>query len=189
MPGSVLAEKDNTFCFVGLICERKGAYESINFYLENYRSLSGSIMYVVGPESGSNESSKKYVEMCRDLVSAHNAQSQVIFTGNLEKSHVSEILWRSKALIFLSKREGMPNVVLEAMANNCMPITLGLDGVSEAMLGKGLNEKLSIPDPSTCIPSQLLDLAISDKNAYLRAKAKFSIEKVARAYKNIYAEI
>ena len=44
-----LQEKENSFCFVGLVCERKKTYESIKYFIDNYSCNTTTKMYVVGP--------------------------------------------------------------------------------------------------------------------------------------------
>lgn len=181
-------EKENIFCFVGLICERKGTYESIEYFLKNYLHLPGAIMYVIGPLEGVAESDNAYVQRCYDLVASFGAARQVVFTGNLKKKEVAHFLKKSKALLFFSKNEGMPNVVLEAMANNCAPITKGLDGVMEDLLGKELAIKL-ISEQNRPIKIDVVNEVVRLHLLRDRAINLFSIEIVAFRYNELYEEL
>jgi len=59
----------------------------------------------------------------------------VIFTGKLSKDKTYDIYKKSVALLFFSKKEGMPNVLLEAMAHNCIPIVSDIYEVSKEIIG------------------------------------------------------
>lgn len=185
LPSEVLTRKENIFSFVGLICDRKGTFESIEYYLKNYSNLPGSKMYVVGPLDGLNESDTKYVEKCYSLVSDYDAEEKVIFTGNVAKNEVQNILKICKALIFFSKNEGMPNVVLEAIGNNCLPITLGLDGVIHEIMGDVAN-KLTLKNLEQVMAIEALDSLICDSTVSAIAKSNFSIDSVGFQYQELY---
>lgn len=121
-----LEEKENAFCFVGLVCERKRTYESIKYFIDKYSQDTTSKMYVVGPYkdiSNNYEFSDEYVAKCFDLIKKYDLENRVVFTDRVSKEETQSIFKKSKALLFFSDKEGMPNVVLEAMANNCVPIT------------------------------------------------------------------
>lgn len=181
--------KENLFCFVGLVCERKATLDSIKYYLNNYRSLPGSKMYVIGPVDGLEESDFDYVERCYSLISEFNAGQEVIFTGNLSKDEVCAYLGRAKALLFFSKREGMPNVVLEAMASNCVPVTSGIDGISADLLGEELDAKITVFNKSDVISIGVIDELIESKALLKRVDENFSIGKVSEKYNFIYEEL
>lgn len=187
--GSYSTEKDNIFCFVGLVCNRKGTYESIEYYLKNYVKLPGSKLYVVGPLSGVDEVDSKYVKKCQDLVASYNASANVVFTGNVSKNDVVSFFKESKALLFFSKNEGMPNVVLEAMANNCLPITTGLDGVVNDMLGPDLSSSLVLSNHAEVVSIEKIDEIIASGQIVNQSKMFFSIDAVGSAYRALYMEL
>lgn len=186
IPELTLTVKENIFCCVGLVCERKGTYESIEFFLKNYLNLPASIMYVIGPLEGLNESNHRYVERCYSLIASYNAEDKVIFTGNLNKLEVQGYYKISKALLFFSKKEGMPNVVLEAMANNCLPITTGIDGVVKEILGCDLNDKLTLKSTDHVIDIDVIDHIVFSEAVLIRAKTNFYIQKICLKYKELY---
>ncbi|MBD3842368.1 MAG: glycosyltransferase [Campylobacterales bacterium] len=186
LPTNVLTQKENIFCFVGLICERKGAFESIEYYLKNYLVLPGSKMYVVGPLEGLNESDSSYVKKCHTLVAQYGASDSVIFTGNIPNQDVQDIFRISKALIFFSKNEGMPNVVLEAMSHNCLPITLGLDGVVIEILGGNIDSQLTLTDPRHVIDVNVMNQFIKNSDLSRIAREKFSMDSISFKYQGLY---
>lgn len=182
-------KKENIFCFVGLVCERKGAYESIKYFLKNYISLPDSKMYVIGPTNGLCESDKDYIERCLDLIKSHNAQDRVVLTGNLLKQEVQMHLNLSKALLFFSRNEGMPNVVLEAMAYNCLPITTGLDGVMERILGSYLSDYLVLDNFDSVVDVSLIDEILAKRTVANRVSEEYSITSISFLYSRLYEEL
>jgi glycosyltransferase involved in cell wall biosynthesis len=183
-----LEEKENSFCFVGLVCERKRTYESIKYFIDNYSKDETTKMYIVGPYENmkdNHEFSNQYVKKCFDLIEKNNLKDRIIFTGRVSKNETQDILKKSKALLFFSSKEGMPNVVLEAMANNCVPITSELDGVIREIFedkkqGFILDEKFE----SICVSD--IENMINKQTPYLLMKSKFSIDVVATEYLDIY---
>lgn len=182
IPKNISSVKDNVFCFVGLVCERKGTYESIEYFLRHYLSAPGSLMYVIGPVGGIKESDDNYIQKCRELIAAYEAQDRVLFLGNLAKSDVIEYLKISKALIFFSRKEGMPNVVLEAMANNCAPITTGIDGVIDELLDEDTKVNVTVRSYCEGIRLDVIDNVLATKELVHQAEKKFSIDHIARNY-------
>lgn len=180
-----LTKKENIFCFVGLVCARKRAYESIKYFLEHYAMLPGAMMYVVGPLVGDKEGNLEYVEACKDLVKNFNATEQVIFTGRVAKEEVLDFYYRSKALIFFSENEGMPNVMLEAMAHNCAPITTGIGGIAQEILG-GLGKDLIVEDPRVSVPMNTIDTLLENKRLENKIKELFSGEVISELYRRCY---
>lgn len=189
IPKSTLEKKDNLFCFVGLICDRKGAFESIKHFIDYYSNLDGALMYVLGPVDGLNESDYSYVERCYKLVEETKMSGKVIFTGKLSKDEVQKFLMLSKGLIFFSKKEGMPNVVLEAMANNCIPITTGIDGVMLELLGCHFYSLLTVNDDNKFIDIKTIDRLLSEREVQKLAFGTFSIDRISSQYNILYNEL
>jgi glycosyltransferase involved in cell wall biosynthesis len=116
------------FVYVGTVQERKG----VDLLLEAWRELrargkSGRLL-VVGPrydlEDPVDEEFRARIEQ---LISAPGMAESVVFTGTLPD--VSEHLGASDAFVFPSRREGVPNAVLEAMARGlpCVLTTFSTD--------------------------------------------------------------
>ncbi|WP_394169170.1 glycosyltransferase family 4 protein [Saccharospirillum alexandrii] len=186
LPERASLQKENSFCFVGLVCDRKQTYESIVYYLNNYSKLPNSILYIIGPTSGLKESQSQYYEKCRSLVIDCRAEEKVIFTGNVDEQDVVSYLSKSKALLFFSKYEGMPNVVLEAMANNCAPVTTGVGGVMQNILEENEYDQLTLSSLSASVSISDIDDIIASKALYFQAKKQFSLEIISNRYYELY---
>ncbi|MCT7492527.1 glycosyltransferase family 4 protein [Aliarcobacter cryaerophilus] len=190
LPSIVINKKENIFCFVGLICDRKGTYESIQYYIYNYSKLEHSKMYIIGPNTyrdGLNEFDVEYVKKCYELVASNKLENQIIFTGHLKKEQVFDYFKISKALIFLSKKEGMPNVVLEAMSHNCISITYSLDGVMEEIYDKcSVMKEMILKRNDFKINIEILNSILEKKAPFLQVYNHFNIENIAKKYKDFY---
>ena len=183
-----LEEKENCFCFVGLVCERKRTYESIKYFIDNYSHDVTTKMYIVGPYKDiedNNEFLTQYVEKCFELINKNNLQDRVIFTGRVSKQETQKIFKKSKALLFFSSKEGMPNVVLEAMANNCVPITSKLDGVIKEIFDDK-KEGFILDDNFEKVDISIIDKIIKDKKPFELVKNKFSISVIVERYDLVY---
>lgn len=184
-----LAEKENSFCFVGTVCKRKRTYESIEYFINNYSMIPGAKMYIIGPYEADNinELSNDYVNECFNLVTRYDMNDRIIFAGRVSKEQTLEYFSKSKALLFFSEKEGMPNVVLEAMANNCVPIVNEMDGVAKEIFDDSVGGFI-VDDSKPKISMDILEKLIEEEGPYLTIQ-KSSIENIAKRYNSIYDEI
>lgn len=183
-----IQEKENAFCFVGLVCERKRTLESINYFIDNYSQDETSKLYVVGPYrniKNNNEFSDDYVNSCFELIKKNKLENRVIFTDRLTKEETQTVLKKCKALLFFSDKEGMPNVVLEAMANNCVPITSEMDGVTREIFD---DKKQGFILDSTFVKVDIesIDQIIESRAAFKKIRDGFSINSISNKYIHIY---
>jgi glycosyltransferase involved in cell wall biosynthesis len=103
----------------------------------------------------------------------------------VSKEETLSIFKKCKALLFFSDKEGLPNVVLEAMSQNCVPITTGIDGVVEEILDNRVHGFI-INESYPPIDIVLIDNIIKNNKPYLNVENRFSINKIADSYINIY---
>lgn len=185
-----LTEKENSFCFVGLVCKRKRTFESIQYFIDNYSMIPETKMYVVGPYQGmdnNNEFNNEYINECFNLVANHELTDRIIFTGGVTKDQTREFFSKCKALLFFSEKEGMPNVVLEAMSNNCVPIVSEMDGVTREIFDDSVGGFI-IDTIKTKVSIDMVEKLIDLEGPYLSIK-KSSIEAIAREYNEIYSKL
>lgn len=183
-----IQEKENAFCFVGLVCERKKTYESIKYFIDNYSQDETSKMYVVGPYKNmqnNHEFSDEYVNSCFELIKNNKLENRVIFTDRVSKEETQNIFKKCKALLFFSDKEGMPNVVLESMANNCVPITSEMDGVIREIF-ENKKQGFILNDSFEKIDINLIDEFIENRISYLYVKDRFGIDVISQKYRGIY---
>lgn len=161
-----LYEKHNHFYFCGIISERKQTLKAIQVFAKEYSYLDGAKMFIIGPNKPygvGKEIDLKYMEFCKQYVEDSGLSSKIFFTGLLPQNKVFEIIRSCKALLFFSNYEGMPNVVLEAMAANCVPIISSMQGIGNDLIRDGSGFVCDNTFPN-----------IDQLNAMIRSKAPFN---------------
>jgi len=127
------------------------------------------------------------------LASKEGIESRVAFLGATED--VPGLLERSDAFILASDWEGMPNVVLEAMAAGLPVVGTAIDGTKEIV--KDGETGLLVPaDDADALAAAMNELADSvelrsrmGKAGRLRAESKYSMEKMVERYETLYTNL
>jgi len=182
-----LPEKRNYFYFCGVISKRKQTLKSIKVFAENYAHLHEAKLFVIGPEKNyglGKEVDAAYIDECRRYVSEAGLSGKVEFTGLLPQDEVLRVIRRCKALLFFSDFEGMPNVVLEAMASNCVPIISTMQGVGYELIGDGAGFVCNDVVPKI----NEIDQTILCHLPFKRAASCYSFEASADALSKIYIQ-
>lgn len=183
-----IAQKSNHFCCVGLVCPRKRTLEAITYYHRCFSNLENSSLHVIGPymkNTNYAEYSELYAKKCYSYVMENGLSSKVIFHELLSQTNTFQYFINCKAIIHFSEKEGMPNVVLEAMAHNCVPIISEMDGVFQNFILSGKNGYV-ITNFSDNIDIQGIDKKIIEFSPYLSVKNNFEFPKIAKLYNDIY---
>lgn len=104
----------------------KGHYELLRVMLKlNELGIKHQLTFI-----GGGTLLKKFEELSFDL----GLNRQVKFTGNLSNpAEIAEILKKSDLFIFPTKTEGLPRVLLEAMASGLPCISYDVGGISELL--------------------------------------------------------
>ncbi|HDW1490938.1 TPA: glycosyltransferase family 4 protein, partial [Escherichia coli] len=124
--------KEKIVLIISAIIPRKKIIEGIKFYKDNFENQ-GYKLLIIGPDNESLDGFEAgYVLNCKQFSS-----NNIHFLGKIEHQKINEIMCRSQFLIHLSEREGMPNVVLEALANGVYPIIGEMGGLAYEMINNG----------------------------------------------------
>jgi len=114
---------------ISAVIPRKKILEGINFFKVNL-AHAGYKLLIFGPtDSGLDGYNKDYVQQCLSLADSH-----IIFKGSVSHDEIKKALSKSDFLIHLSEKEGMPNVVLEAMGQGVYPIVSEMNGLAEEII-------------------------------------------------------
>lgn len=182
-----ISKEPLTFCSVGIMSERKGFLDAIIYFIDNYSCFSDSKLYIVGPlpniEEESEDCSYAYYQKCLEKSRGYN----IIFTGKLNKSELNEIYKKSISFLFFSKREGMPNVLLEAMSFNCVPITGEIGGVAREVIDNRCSGFIIEPSDKISL-DEIYDLSQSFA-AKIKVQNNNDIKVIASRYRDIYESI
>lgn len=184
-----LENKGNLFFFCGVISERKNTLKAIQVFHENYSNLPNAHLYIIGPVSNfelNRDFNSEYMSKCINYIEQNALQEKTTFTGLLTQAEVTEIAAKCKALLFFSNSEGMPNVVIEAMAQNCVPIISSMHGVGHELTQGSVGYVLEDSNPPLI---DSIDNLILDCKPYHRASSKYSLETTAKLVAELYESV
>lgn len=180
------SDKNNHFYFCGVISERKNTLKAIQIFHQHYSDLPDSHLYLVGPISNyelNRDFDAEYISKCFSYAKDHDLNQKVTFTGLLPQADVKTLAAKCKALLFFSNFEGMPNVVIEAMAQNCVPIISSMHGVGYELTENGAGfviEDFSAPT------IEIIDSLIQNSTPYRQATSKYSLKATAESIGALY---
>jgi glycosyltransferase involved in cell wall biosynthesis len=181
-------------CFVGIIDARKNVDGALRIF-QRARSTAGCGHFVlIGPqpltESGEPTA---YARELSEFVAENGLADHVSFTG--QRTEVAEYLRAANVFLFPSRREGMPNVVLEAMASGlpCVASRIGgaVDLIEDGTTGF-LHDVDNEADFAESLAALLTDAGLAARcGAAARAhvEANLSLEQLAERYAALYAEL
>ena len=137
---------------------------------------------------GSGPDSSQLVTLCQQLRLA----SRVHFLG--WRNDVADILAASDLFLLPSRWEGMPNALLEAMASGLPVVATRAEGTAELLGPLGDEQLVDFGEGEQLIasitsklraPQQAKDLGKKNR----RQAATFSLDRMVRAYEDLYEEI
>jgi len=169
---------------VGYVLERKGLREIFNCLAKLSEC---DFLYIVVGDYSPNENHYLYSSQ-KEMKSIYQygmdiLGNKILFTGSVENVH--EYLQLSDIFVLNSSNEGMPNVLLEAMATGLATIVRHLEGVDGYI---SIDQKNSIVvNESKSLYSALEELLYSvnerqrlSRNATIHIKENFSLKSVAK---------
>ena len=189
-----LGEMGMVMTTVGSIIPRKG----IDVLLESWVSLSRLFpdlhFVLVGPRTDKNDPKlNAFHKRLVELVNSSGAVNRVHFTGRVQ--NVESYLQASDLFVFASEREGMANVILEAMATG-LPVVLTPHIGLPPDFGKPDHQYLLAdrnPEAITAVVSELLvnengchELALEGRKW---VEESMSLECVLDRYATLYHEL
>ncbi len=188
-------KKDTTIILcVGAIIKRKGIdllIKSFSRYINKY-SFNATLV-LIGPTADNKENLQFYNKM-KKLANDFNIEKYIIFTGI--KNNVDEYMKISDLFVLLSEREGLPNVLLEAMSTGLPVITLSIPGISEYIIKNridGIIVNKKNPDKIALEIEDLLNNYDLYKSISVNAREtvinRFSTKVIDEKCEQIYNEI
>lgn len=122
-----------------------------------------------------------------------NGIRNVTFTGKV--SNVSEKLYNADVFVLPSRREGMSNALLEAMANGLPVVATRVSG-SEDLIENGISGMLTPVGDVDALAHALVEMLKNPERSremgargYDSVVSKCDMNKVAQAYTNLYLKI
>lgn len=179
--------KTVTILFVSRLIERKG----LQFIIPEFRKISEKVLAKTGKEIkllivGDGP----YREALERLAKDNNSIEFIEFAGHQGKDTILSYYQRGDLFILPSKREGMPNVVLEAMACGLPILMTPCEGSKELIDGNGYvitTEDFSYYIEKLSINSELR-FQLGERSRNL-AVQKFSWEQTANDYMKLMEKV
>ncbi len=139
--------------------------------------------------AGTGERGAALAALARDLGIAH----RVRFTGRLDRAGLRDLFRRAGLFVLPSRREGMPLVLLEAMACGCPAVATAVNGVPQIMT-TACGEMVATEDPGALAAALAARLGRPDR---LRAEAAaarrraeaFDAEASHAAYEEVFVRV
>lgn len=129
------------------------------------------------------------INTIKDYINENGLSKNIILHGNQPKDIIKKAFQESHFLVFISKSEGWPKVVAEAMFWSCLPISSKVSCVP-FMLGNGERGSVVTKDVNEIVKE--IEMYINRENVYLEkvAKAKgwaqqFTLEKFEKEIKKL----
>ena len=171
--------------YVGRLDPQKGLFWLLELLPRVFSQLSGHDLVLVGAGRERESLQQRTVRLGLD--------SRVHFVGY--RDNVPQILAASDLVVLTSRWEGMPNVVLEAMASGKPVVATDVEGVGELLGPAAEAQMVPVDDPEgftnkvvAIINNAQLATRLGDENR-LRAQQQFSLESMAAAYRHLYVSL
>ncbi|HNP37182.1 MAG TPA: glycosyltransferase [Woeseiaceae bacterium] len=115
---------------------------------------------------------------------------RVTFTGRLSQADLVEEYNRAACLLLTSTREGLPNVVLEAIACGTPVVACDVGGVREAIRDEAAGRIVGRRNPDDLADAVRSVLAqATDRNTISRLAGQFSWQRTAADLESLYLEV
>jgi glycosyltransferase involved in cell wall biosynthesis len=179
--------------FVGALLPRK----NVQFLLDAWkrlkdRGVQGKLLLLGPTDLNGQGRTTTYVEQLKEFVDTHGLRDHVLFLGFRE--NVADYLRASDAFLFATRLEGMPNVLLEAMACGLPTVSSRVSGVGELIQhGKNgfLIDQEDLPTFTETAFEVLTGSVPGDigENARRTIEEGYSLEALARRYRELYLSL
>lgn len=183
-------EKHPIILFVGKITARKGvhiAIEALKYVKKVYPS---AILIIVGPKDNTVLGLEYRKELDKTIL--RNALCKnVQFVGYV--TNVNEYMKVADFLVLPSEREGLPNVVIEAMACGSIPIINNMYDISDFLINNGIDGFIIKKNKPADYAEVILDIVANpakmnsvSEEAMKTAKNRFSTSVIDSKYNAVY---
>jgi glycosyltransferase involved in cell wall biosynthesis len=171
--------KGVNLAFVGTLTDNKSPLTSLEVLRElNDKGIEAYLTFC-------GEGSQRII--LEQKISDYDLKDNVLLLGNISAEKVKEVLINSHFLVFISRSEGWPKAVSEAMWWGCLPITTSVSCVPW-MLDYGKRGELVNGDVKTI--SAIVEKYVTDQDRFSSKSAKatewsrqYSLEKFEKEIK------
>ena len=198
-----LAAHNEIVLFVGTVMQRKGVDYLAQAWPEIAQCCPTAVLVLVGycggkqplRVSGYSEETESFGRQIRSMMNASGAAERVVFTGLVP--NVEDYMRAADIFVFPSRREGMPNVVPEAMATGLPCVLTPFDGLA-AEFGVPGSEYRKVPFDAHALADAVCDLLKNKDQAATLGKAahrwvverldvELALDRFAEVYRRLAA--
>ncbi|MCP4189856.1 MAG: glycosyltransferase family 4 protein [Planctomycetaceae bacterium] len=191
-----LSSEKRYIVFVGSAIYRKGIDVVVEAFVELASERQDIDLLIVGPCDFRDRTRHAFErhELVMELKShllARQLSNRVYWVGEVD--NVIDYLRISEVFFFPTRREGLPNVVAEAMAAELPVVASHLQGVTTDLVESGIHGRLIHGHHPQPYVHALRELFRDDEKRSLmglaaaqRAKREFDLTRIARQYEELY---
>lgn len=182
--------------FVGLICKRKG----VDIIIDTWKMIretekSRACIALIGLTNRKHYMvDEDFIKGIRNEILSSGMESEIFLIE--ENNQIDEYLKASDIFIFPTRREGLPNALIEAISAGLPCIASKIEGVTDRIIRDGIDgflmEREDIEGYSFTLKELLNNETSASKmglNARQRSLKEFSIDKVAQQHLKLYQQI
>lgn len=190
-----LAETGKIIVFNGSISLRKGIDILLKIWPALFEKYPEAKLLLIGPVDKTLVSQKKFVEYAKKMMTKEIFCKSVILTGLVPQEKLVNYLQVSDIFVLPSRREGLPNSLLEAMACGLPSVATNIGGISDIIVNN-ISGLLFQKNNKQQFLNHLLTLFEKDELARNMSKTarattveKYSISHIALQYKKLYKQL
>lgn len=177
---------------VGTVSKRKRPHLAIEAWkiLKTKHTEPATLVFVGPIKSTGHPFDEKYVDQLKEKIKQFNLEDSVIFTGVQNK--IYEYYQASDITLFVSEREGLGMVVLEAMSAEIPVVTVNIKRITEYLITSGKEGFITSDNPSEISKKMLTLLSNSEirelmgKNGRKNVLTRFSVNEITDKIENLY---
>ncbi|MBN1766751.1 MAG: glycosyltransferase family 4 protein, partial [Sedimentisphaerales bacterium] len=187
-----LPQHQTIFSFMGVVNRRKGIDVLIDAWRKIITRIPGLKLVIVGPLSRKENcnADEEYVQELQHEISTNRLEDTITLTGFVENA--ADYIKASDIYIFPSRREGLPNSLLEAMSCGLCCIASDLpcvrdiitDGRDGSIFPSGAVEQLAVRMMELARQSDIRETI--GQNARQTIEKRFSLDTIADRYVHLY---
>jgi glycosyltransferase involved in cell wall biosynthesis len=187
-----LPESSVVLLFVGSMTPRKGVDLLLRAFERSVKERPPKLLLLVGP-AGKSQAERAFAEQLVALAGELGVHDRLRFIGLV--NNVEDYMRAGDALLFASESEGLPNVVLEAMASGLPVIMSRLHGVSDYLITSGADGL--VVDRTVEALAEGIRRISGDQSFRIEigaaaarcARARFAPAVIDQAYRGIYDKL